>query len=146
MSYISDAIAYAESLENKYRAAAVERGTPGWTNAEYLEICAARQVVWDSERGTRKQENMAVLSAVGLLHPDMTQFEIDMFHLPETVWADPTLLAAVVAENGALDHGEIYLAEAYADAFKALPKDQQAAVREAILQHDGWRKWAATKA
>jgi hypothetical protein len=113
-------------------------------------------VVWEKkvledaaiETVAREKENFAVLAAVGLLHPSMTPFDVDMYGLARTVWDDPALLAAVVANEGPLEKFEdgsyeVYEAEAYADAFNALSPEEQEATRARILANDGWKLWAA---
>jgi hypothetical protein len=121
------------------------------TLEEYGDICKMRLLEADTEHDIRVRENFAVLDAVGLLYPDMTPFELSLYGLAQSVWEDPTLLAAVQAQEGALtdyDDGsyEVYLAEAYAVAFAAMPPARQKEVRDKILSLPGWQQWAASKA
>jgi hypothetical protein len=142
---------YVEQLEAAADAAAKQRGNPAWTAEEYAEITKWRNAEYAVEAAERRQENFAVLAAVDLLHPDLTPFEVGMFHLAGTVWEEPTLLAAVTARYGPLavgEHGyetESYTAAAYEEAFKELPRAEQQAMRERILALPGWQQWAATK-
>jgi hypothetical protein len=141
----------ADELEAKYNAAAKARGTTAWTPEEYAEIFAARQVEHDAAREARNQEDVEVLKAFGLLHPDMTPFEIKVYKLAISIWDNPTLKAAVKAEAGPLEifpngSQDYYTAEEYAYVFNQLPPAEQKRVREAIVAQPGWQRWAASKA
>jgi hypothetical protein len=103
----------------------------------------------DAPTQERQKERIAVLAAVGLLHPTMTPFEVELYRLHETVLSDVELTARAWAATGIpeSERGEYELdASDYADAFNALPASSRTAIRERILSQDNWQRWAAAHA
>ena len=109
--------------------------------------------------GTTFADECGILHAVGLLHPDMTEFELLQYGLAYTIQRDEVVYHRLIERcelqeeiaslpPGACPKGHLIVTTHpadYVDAIKSLTPADLAELRERVLNSGNWQAWAASR-